>query len=410
MSVKHIGIFGKRNVGKSSLINLLLGQDFAIVSDKAGTTTDPVKKRMEIPDIGTVQFVDTAGVDDTGELGTKRVEKSFKLVEEVDLALLVFAGNVFGKEEKDLLVRFKEFDVPVVVIHNQSDIVPLDGGVAADLMNMYGCDVVEFSCCIMDEQEQREAVDMLMAFIAKGLLLQGGERTIMQGLVEPGDNIVLVCPIDSEAPAGRLILPQVMAIRDILDQGGVATVLQPEQLPGYFVSNGPESVKMVVTDSQVFKRVATMVPDSIPLTSFSILMARAKGPFEDYLKGTPAIDSLKDGDKVLVLESCTHHTSCEDIGRVKIPAMLEKHCGCKLDFTFISGLDELPSVEELSTYSLALQCGGCMVTRRQLNNRVRRVIKAGVPVSNYGMSIAYLTNIFSKVTSQFCTSGSFSED
>ncbi|MBR2437975.1 MAG: [Bacteroidales bacterium] len=211
-------------------------------------------------------------------------------------------------------------------------------------------------------------------------------------------------------PAGRLILPQVMAIRDILDQGGVATVLQPEQLPGYFVSNGPESVKMVVTDSQVFKRVATMVPDSIPLTSFSILMARAKGPFEDYLKGTPAIDSLKEGDKVLVLESCTHHTSCEDIGRVKIPAMLQKHCGCKLDFTFISGLDELPSAEELSTYSLALQCGGCMVTRRQLNNRVRRVIKAGVPVSNYGMSIAYLTNIFSKVTSQFCTSGSSSED
>lgn len=421
MSVKHIGIFGRRNVGKSSLINLLLGQDFAIVSDEAGTTTDPVKKRMEIPDIGTVQLIDTAGIDDVGELGAKRIVKSFKLVEEVDLALLVFAGNVVGKEEKDLLAKLKEFDVPVVVIHNQSDIVPLDGGVASDLMNMYGCDVVEFSCCIMDDAAQREAVDMLMAFIAKGLMQQGGERTVMQGLVEPGDNVVLVCPIDSEAPAGRLILPQVMAIRDIIDRGGIATVLQPEQLEGFFtcgaagdagatgvvpqggansalqvpVANTP--VKMVVTDSQVFKRVESIVPEGIPLTSFSILMARVKGPFEDYLKGTPAIDSLKEGDNVLVLESCTHHTSCEDIGRVKIPMMLQRYCGCKLNFTFVSGLDELPPLEG---FALALQCGGCMVTRRQLCNRIRRVVAAGVPVTNYGMCIAYVTGIFERVTSE----------
>ncbi len=375
-------------MGKSSLINLLLGQDFAIVSDKAGTTTDPVKKRMEIPGVGPVQLIDTAGVDDSGEVGEKRVGKSLKIVDEVDLAILVFTANLFGKEEKDLLRQFKENDVPVVVVHNQSDIIPLDCGVAGDLTNMYGCDVVEFSCCMMDSQEQRDAVEMLMAFITKGLLLSGREKTILEGLVEPGDNIALVCPIDSEAPAGRLILPQVMAIRDILDNGGVATVLQPEQLVGHL-----SAVKMVVTDSQAFRQVAAIVPEEIPLTSFSVLMARAKGPFDEYLKGAAAIDNLKEGDNVLVLESCTHHTSCEDIGRVKIPAMLQKKTGCKLNFTFVSGLDELPP---LDGFALALQCGGCMVTRRQLGNRIKKVVAAGVPVTNYGMCIAYVTGIFSR--------------
>ena len=397
MSVKHIGIFGRRNVGKSSLINLLLGQDFAIVSDQAGTTTDPVKKRMEIPDVGPVQLIDTAGIDDIGEVGQKRVEKSLKLIDEVDLALLVFTGNIFGKEEKDLLAQLKENDVPVVVVHNQSDIVPLDCGVAGDLTNIYKCDVVEFSCRMPDPQEQKDAVEMLMSFIVKGLLVQEKEKTIMQGLVEPGDNIVLVCPIDSEAPAGRLILPQVMAIRDILDRGGVATVLQPSQLQDYLanIASTPAAVKppvkMVVTDSQAFKQVAAIVPESIPLTSFSVLMARAKGPFEEYVKGVEAIGKLKEGDNVLVLESCTHHTSCEDIGRVKIPMMLQKKAGCKLNFTFVSGLDELPPLEN---FALALQCGGCMVTHRQLRNRIRRVVAAGIPVTNYGMCIAYVTGIF----------------
>ena len=231
----------------------------------------------------------------------------------------------------------------------------------------------------------------------------------MQGLVQPGDNFVLVCPIDSEAPAGRLILPQVMAIRDILDQGGIATVLQPEQLSGYLKSVLPDDfssaenttsskmpVKMVITDSQAFKQVAAIVPERLPLTSFSVLMARAKGPFEEYVKGVEAIGKLKEGDNVLVLESCTHHTSCEDIGRVKIPMMLQKKAGCKLNFTFVSGLDELPPLEN---FALALQCGGCMVTHRQLRNRIRRVVAAGVPVTNYGMCIASVTGIFLRAVS-----------
>ena len=384
-------------MGKSSVINLLLGQDFAIVSDKAGTTTDPVKKRMEIPGVGPVQLIDTAGIDDIGEVGEKRVARSLKIVEEVDMAILLFTGNIFGKEEKDLLRQFKELDVPVVIVHNQSDIIPLDFGVAGDLTNMYGCDVVEFSCCITDPQEQQDAIDMLFAFITKGLLLGDAEKTIMYGLVEAGDNFVLVCPIDSEAPAGRMILPQVMAIRDILDNGGIATVLQPEQLKDYLKDFNPDTkskkVKMVVTDSQVFKQVGGIVPQEIPLTSFSVLMARAKGPFEEYLKGVEAIGKLKDGDNVLVLESCTHHTSCEDIGRVKIPMMLQKKVGCKLNFTFVSGLDELPPLEN---FALVLQCGGCMVTHRQLRNRLRRVIAAGLPVTNYGMCIAYVTGIFER--------------
>ena len=240
MNIKHIGIFGRRNAGKSSLINLLLGQNFAIVSPQPGTTTDPVKKRMEIPDLGPVQLIDTAGIDDEGDVGAMRVDKSLKLIEEVDMALLLFTGNFVGKEEKDLMAKFKELDVPVVMVHNQSDIVPLDCGVAGDLTNIYGCDVVEFSCNMTSEAEQQEAVEMLVSFMIKGLSTSANaERTIMQGLVEQGDNIVLVCPIDSEAPSGRLILPQVMAIRDILDNGGIATVLQPQQLPGYFPEPAP---------------------------------------------------------------------------------------------------------------------------------------------------------------------------
>ncbi|MBQ5593563.1 MAG: [Bacteroidales bacterium] len=310
MEVKHIGIFGRRNAGKSSLINALLGQDVAIVSDKPGTTTDPVKKRMEIFGVGPVQLIDTAGIDDYGDLGEQRVNKTLKVIGEVDMGLLLFTNNIFSKEEMDILVALKELDVPVCIVHNKSDLQALDADVANDLNNKYNCDVIEFSCNLKGD-EKKDAIDMLEAFIIKGLMQSAPERTILQGLVNKGDKVVLVCPIDSQAPSQRLILPQVMAIRDILDNAAVAVVLQPEQLPQYISEN--KDINLVVTDSQIFKKVSDMVPSDILLTSFSVLMARMKGPFDDYLLGVKELDKLKDGDKVLILESCTHRSTCEDI-------------------------------------------------------------------------------------------------
>ena len=381
IKVRNIGIFGRRNVGKSTLINMLAGQEVSIVSPQAGTTTDPVKKRMEIPDVGPCNIIDTAGIDDTGDLGEQRVKKTEKVMNEVDMAILLFSGNIFAKDEKDLLEALQKRDVPVLVVHNQSDILPLDVDLATELNSRYGVDVVEFSCCLTDGQEQSDALEQLISFIIKVMyeaIRKNEEKTILEGLVGEGDKIVLVCPIDSEAPQGRLILPQVMAIRDILDNKGVAVVLQPSELEKYLEEdaasrNAGNGVKLVVTDSQAFKQVAEIMDDSIPLTSFSILMARAKGPFEDYVQGLSALDSLKDGDTVLVLESCTHHASCEDIGRVKIPKGLQNYASkkaalrgeenCHLNFVFVSGLDEIPPQQE---YALAVQCGGCMVTRKQL--------------------------------------------
>ena len=390
MEVKHIGIFGKRNVGKSSLVNTLLGENVAIVSPEAGTTTDPVKKRMEIAGAGPVQLIDTAGLDDTGELGGLRVKRTKEIFSQIDLAFVLFAGNLFGKEERDMVKQLRAHGVPVVLVHNQSDIIPLDPDTALELTEKYGCDVVEFSCSILDEQEQKQAVDMLISFIVKNI--GDAEKTILQDLVQEGDTVALVCPVDAGAPTGRLILPQVMAIRDVLDHQAVAAVLQPEKLEAYLKTCTPS---LVVTDSQSFREVAAHTPESIPMTSFSVLLARAKGNFKEYVSGAEAISGLKRGDKVLILESCSHHKSCDDIGRVKIPGMLCKFIGEQpgaLDFTFVSGLDEIPR----EGYALAIQCGGCMVTTRQLNNRVKELINRGIKVTNYGMAIAYMNGIFAR--------------
>ena len=285
VKVRNIGIFGKCNVGKSSLINALVGQEVAIVSSQAGTTTDAVRKRMEIPDVGPCNLIDTAGIDDKSELGEMRTRKSRAVMNQIDMAILVFTGNIFASEEKSLLEELKSLDVPVLAVHSQSDIVPLDVDLAMELNSLYGIDVVEFSAALIDPQQQREAVDQLVSFIIKELLVyiaNNEEKSIMHGLVGPEDKIVLVCPVDSEAPQGRLILPQVMAIRDILDNNGVAVVLQLSQLAAYMEKNG-DDVKLVVTDSQIFKEVEQVLPADVPLTSFSILMARAKGPYSEYL-------------------------------------------------------------------------------------------------------------------------------
>lgn len=399
MALKNIAIFGKRNAGKSSLINTLLGQEYAIVSDIAGTTTDPVKKRVEILGIGPVVLIDTAGLDDSGELGGKRVEKSLDMIDQIDLALLVYTANDFGAVEGHIFDLLREAEVPVVLVHNQSDIVSMDRDKAGELSREYGLTPIEFSNNSFDEQEQEKMVSDLVSKMTEAIESSPlSERKIFEELVERGDNVLLVCPIDSEAPEGRLILPQVMAIRDLLDRDARAIVLLPESLESYLADNISQ-IKLVVTDSQVFPQVSTIVPESLALTSFSILLARSKGFFNEYLRGTPRISELKDGDKLLMLESCTHHTSCEDIGRYKIPALFRKFTGKELSFDFVTGLDRVET--NIDEYAMVVQCGGCMVTARQLRNRLKSAIKVGIPITNYGMAISYMSGIFARATALF---------
>jgi len=401
--VKFIGVFGKRNTGKSSLINVITGQDVAIVSDIPGTTTDPVRKRMEIFGVGPVVLIDTAGIDDQGELGSQRVGKSKQIINQIDLAILLFTNNQLDKHEIDLLNRFREEELPVILLHNQSDIIPLDQQLALEITQKYGIDVVEFSCNILQEDEQKLAVEMLTSLIVKDL--QGSATVgtaLFEGLLEVNDLVVLVCPIDSEAPEGRIILPQVNAVRDVLDNGAVSVVLQPEALEEY-LKKCTAKPKIVVTDSQAFETVSRIVPDDIALTGFSVLLARSKGFFDYYIKGTPKIDELKDGDRVLVLESCSHHSSCDDIGRVKIPRLIEKKTGKKLEWTVVAGLDNIPG--EITDYAIVIQCGGCMITNRQLLARLKPAIRAGVPVTNYGMTLAYCMGIYNRAIAPFINIG-----
>ncbi len=396
---RFIGVFGKRNSGKSSLINVFAGQNVAIVSDTPGTTTDPVKKRMEIFGIGPVVLVDTAGIDDTGQLGNQRVAKTKEVISQIDVALLLFTNNQIDKFELDLIEQFQQEDIPFILIHNQSDIISLDSSLGLELTERFKSDVVEFSCSLLDSSEQNRMVEMLTSLIVKAV--SGSpytDKTLFEGLVEKDDIVILVCPIDSEAPEGRLILPQVNAIRDLLDRDATAVVLQPGNLEKYIRENRT-NIKMVVTDSQAFEEVDKAVPADIPLTGFSVILARSKGNFHHYIKGTPLIDKLNDGDKVLILESCSHHSSCDDIGRVKIPKLLEKRTGKKIYWDIVAGLDPLP--EDIEKYKLVIQCGGCMITNRQLASRLRSAIRKGVPVTNYGMTLAYCMGIYDRATAMF---------
>lgn len=394
MSTVNIGIFGRRNVGKSSVINALAGQDVAIVSDHPGTTTDPVRKRIEIFGTGPCVLIDTAGVDDSGTLGDMRVARTMGVVAQIDIAILVFTGDVFGEEEKWLMEQFRRYSVPVVLVHGKADLEEMTISMRERLRNDYGIEALEFSAVLRDGTGCR----MLKALVdAIGKASAGSsvfsERPMFDGIVERGQHVMLVCPIDSEAPTGRLILPQVNAIRNLLDIGAVATVVQPDIL-GQMFGSGGQHYDMVVTDSQVFGEVASAVPETVPMTSFSMLLARSKGCFREYCAGTPMIGRLKDGDRILILESCTHHSSCEDIGRVKLPALMRKFTGKKLEFDVIGGLDAVS--RPIGDYAMVLQCGGCMITKRQLYSRLLPAIELGVPVSNYGMAISYMKGIYDR--------------
>ena len=384
----HIGIFGKMNAGKSSLINALTGQDVSVVADQPGTTTDPVKKIIEIVGIGPVTLVDTAGVDDVSLLGKERVKRTLESLEQVDLAVLVFAGEL-DAQDRQLMDDCQKRNIPFFLVHNKSDVTPWQG-------TIHGADVLEFSC--KDPSLLPRLLDMIKKHLPKSSYSQ---NVILDDFVKAGEEVVLVIPIDASAPEGRLILPQVQTIRNLLDIGAVAICLKDTELRGYLQNHTP---KLVVTDSQAFAYVASVVPPTIALTSFSILFSRLKGDFDAFLRGTRAIDRLQDGDKVLVLESCSHSVNkCDDIGRVKIPNLLRKYTGKKLEFDTVANLDPIPADAE--KYKLAIQCGGCMVTRTQIMRRLDILKEKKVPLSNYGLTIAYCNGIFDRVTEIFRKKG-----
>ena len=392
-SKPHIGIYGRRNNGKSSLINRLAGQDIAIVSNYAGTTTDPVKKSFEITGFGPVILMDTAGIDDEGDLGTKRIDKTLATIKTVDLAILVITHNTFGDFEKKLIEEFKNTDTPFFIVHNKSDLQSLAENTRTKIVAQTQSDIIEF------ETIQAQNIEKIIKKIKTTIPESAYTNPSLVGdLLSYGDIVLLITPIDIEAPAGRLILPQVQAIRDILDNDAVAIVLKEREVDSFLRKTGITPA-LAITDSQIFNKADASVPKNVPLTSFSIMLAKFKGDFENYLKGTPKIADLQDGDRVLMLESCTHHVSCDDIGRVKIPRWLTNFTGKKLEYDVVAGLDKLP--RDITEYSLVVQCGGCVITRKQLINRLRPAIDAGVPVTNYGMTIAYVQGIYQRAIEPF---------
>lgn len=393
-SKPHIGIFGRRNHGKSSFINVLAGQDIAIVSDVAGTTTDPVKKSMEIAGIGPAILVDTAGIDDVGELGQKRVARTLAAQKTVDLAILIITENQWGEEEDKLVLGFLEFELPFIIVHNKSDLAPLTNETRVALQKRFpGVPVLDFSA--LQPHNKQQIIKAMRTTIPASAWRKS---SLLGDLLSYGDLVLLITPIDIEAPEGRLILPQVQAIRDILDNDCVCVVAKEREVDSLIKILHPKPA-LVVTDSQVFLKADASIPADIPLTSFSIMLARHKGDFENYVKGTPVISELVDGDKILLLESCTHHVACDDIGRVKIPRWMNSFTGKKLEYDVVAGFNELP--RPIEDYALVVQCGGCVITSRQIRGRLKPAIDAGVPVTNYGMAIAWMHGIFKRAVAPF---------
>lgn len=380
----HIGLFGRRNAGKSSLVNALTGQNLAIVSEVKGTTTDPVQKAMELLPLGPVVMIDTPGLDDEGELGQKRVEKSFQVLRKTDIALLVVdAAEGMQAQDRALLARVKEMNLPYLVVYNKCDEQdrPMEDETHA--------------ICV--SAKTGRGVTELKERIAHLTPDDAHKVPLIADLIDPMDYIVLVVPIDKAAPKGRLILPQQQTIRDILEAGAIAVVVQETELKATLASLGKRP-RMVVTDSQAFEQVAADTPGDITLTSFSILMARYKGYLDSAMRAMPAVDTLQDGDTVLIAEGCTHHRQCEDIGTVKIPKWLRAHSGCNLNIETCSGT-EFP--QDLSRYKLVIHCGGCMLNDREVLYRLNEAARQGVPFVNYGLLIAHMKGIFDRATELF---------
>ena len=381
----RIGIFGRRNAGKSSLINALTGQDLAVVSDVKGTTTDPVKKAMELLPLGPVVLVDTPGLDDEGDLGEKRAQKARQELRRTDIALLVVdAEEGMKKEDEELLSRLRDLGIPHLLVFNKCDAgdCPLPEALR------------ERALCV--SARTGRGIEALKERLAHLSPEESGRRLIGD-LLQPGDLVVLVVPIDKAAPKGRLILPQQQTIRDILEAGALTLVTRETELKQALAA-AKEKPRLVVTDSQVFASVAKDTPEDVLLTSFSILMARYKGYLEAALRSIPAVESLREGDSVLIAEGCTHHRQCEDIGTVKIPKWLRAHCGKDIRIKTCSGA-AFP--EDLTPYKLVIHCGGCMLNEREVLYRLREAERQNVPFINYGLLIAYMQGILERATRVF---------
>ena len=403
----HIGFFGRCNAGKSTLINMLTDQPVSLVSEVAGTTTDPVSKSMEILPLGPVVITDTAGIDDTTELGTLRMEKTEEVVKKINLAVYVLRANEEPTaDDMHWLGLLKQNNVPIALFINEiSDINAINAENKGDVISDTSAYVethkglsdlatVIGSADFTSKAKRLELLDLLGGLTPLDV---EGDQTLLQGLVEEGDTIILVCPIDSAAPKGRLILPQVQTIREILDYKGLALVCQTEELPA-MINSLKNPPKMVICDSQAFDRVDELTPDTIPLTSFSILMARFKGKLQDLVAGVEAIKNLKSGSKVLISEGCTHRRQCDDIGTVKIPNLLKKQGHTDLQLEFTSG-GAFP--KDVSQYDLIIHCGACMLTRREVLRRIECAVVQGTPIVNYGVLIAALHGILERAISPF---------
>ena len=383
----HIGIFGKRNSGKSSVINAITGQDLAIVSDIKGTTTDPVLKSMELLPLGPVVLIDTPGLDDEGKLGTLRIKKAYQMLNKTDIAVLVVDGSIGMTEEDDrILTRIKEKNIPYVIVFNKMDLIT-----DASVNTRQEIHSLQVSA------KNGYHIQALKELIASQLPKELTEKKIVGDLIAPLDFVVLVVPIDSAAPKGRLILPQQQTIRDILDAGAVSIVVKDTELKDTLDKLAVKP-KLVITDSQAFGKVSKEVPRDIPLTSFSILFARYKGNLDTLITGARTLDTLEDGDTVLISEGCTHHRQCDDIGSVKLPQWILAHTKKELHFSFTSGT-EFP--DDLSDYQLIVHCGGCMLNEREVKYRMKCALDQNVPITNYGIAIAHMKGILTRSLEPF---------
>lgn len=389
----HISFFGKRNAGKSSVINAVTGQDLAIVSSVMGTTTDPVYKTMELLPLGPVMVIDTPGIDDEGELGALRVRKSYQVLNKTDIAILVIdstAGK--GEEELELIHRFHKKGIPYLIVYNKIDLLSTEK--IKDLaMSVRAGEVLVSASDGMNIQELKEKIASLKPEDTH-------KYPLIQDLIEPLDLVILVVPIDKAAPKGRLILPQQQTIRDILERGALSLVVRDTELKStldHFLAQGV-CPKLVVTDSQAFARVSKAVPENITLTSFSILFSRYKGELETQLKGIAALSSIEDGDRILIAEGCTHHRQCGDIGTCKMPEWIRNYTGKKPVFEFTSGT-EFP--DDVSSYKMVVHCGGCMLNEREMKYRIAYCQDQGVPITNYGILIAQVTGILKRSLGPF---------